>query len=452
MIDVARIPIVTVSYNAPELLHGLVASLRQFYRNPIYAIDGSTPDRVDAIRAAVAPFEGVELRVMNHNIHHGPGMAWAIQNLPLQGPVLFMDTDVVVRRAGFIEALLEQLGPEDYGVGAVAYVNREGFDIPYAYGAIAYLHPPCMLCNVEVMRQWPLPIKHGAPMVAPMQALHDAGKSELLRNVPWCKNDVTIGTNKVYIDHLGMGTSTRTGGYHLEEWFATLEHKRQAVRTAGYNPDLLALIPAEARAIVEVGCSTGALAHAVKALRPQVHYLGLELEPEAAVLAAAHCDGVRALDLEAVDEALYAELADRDCWVFGDVLEHLRDPWKVLTRIRRVLKTGGCVVASIPNVQHWSLQGRLAVGDFRYAADGLMDRTHLRWFTRVTIFELFQSAGLQIEAGIPRIFNEPGREPVLQAIRHMAIAMGRDPEGAVRDALPLQYVVRAVRAPQAHVS
>lgn len=445
---IEQIPIVTVSYNSPELLRGLLVSLRQFYSNPIYVIDGSEPEPLERIRTVVAGFEGVKLIAMNYNIHHGPGMAWAIQNLPLKGPVLFMDTDIVVRRGGFIEALAEQLGPEDYGAGAVAHVNRDGFDIPYAYGAIPYLHPPCMLCNVEVMRQWPLPTKHGAPMVVAMRALHEAGKSELLRNVEWCKNDVTIGTRKVYIDHLGMGTSTRTGGYHLDDWFAELERKRATAPTEGYNPDLLALIPAQARALVEVGCSTGALAHALKSLRPQVHYLGLELDPRAAEQAAAHCDGVRALDLEAADESLYNELADRDCWVFGDVLEHLRDPWKVLKRVRRVLKSGACVVASIPNMQHWSLQGRLAVGDFRYEADGLLDRTHLRWFTRVTIFELFQSAGLKVEAGMPRIFNEPGREPVLQAIRQMAIAMGRDPEGAVCDALPLQYVVRAVRYPE----
>jgi SAM-dependent methyltransferase len=177
-----------------------------------------------------------------------------------------------------------------------------------------------------------------------------------------------------------------------------------------------------------------------------LHYRGLELDPKAAALARRHCDEVLALDIESQGEDFWRQQQDRDCWVFGDVLEHLRDPWRVLGKIRETLPPGGCVVASVPNVQHWSLQGRLAVGEFRYEADGLLDRTHLRWFTRVTLFELFQSAGLRIEGGVPRIFNEPGREPVLAAIRQMALAMGRDPEGAVRDALPLQYVVRAVKA------
>ncbi len=447
--SIQAIPVVTVSYNSPELLQGLLSSLRQFYPNKVHVVDGSTPEHVDRIRAVAAGFENVELHVMGYNIHHGPGMAWAITELPLSGPVLFLDTDIVIRRAGFLELLAEALRPGDYGAGGVAYVNRDGFDIPYAYGAVPYLHPPCMLCNVEVMRQWPLPIKHGAPMVAPMRALHDAGKSELLRHLDWCGNDVLMGTKKVYVDHIGQGTSQATGSYNLDEWFAEVRAKQAAQALpppAGHNPDLLALIPPTAKAIVEIGCSTGALAHAVNSSRPDVHYIGVELDPKAAEIAARFCDGVQALDLEATDDSQFRGYASRDCWVFGDVLEHLRDPWKVLQRIRAVLPPGGCVVASIPNVQHWSLQGRLSVGDFRYESGGLLDRTHLRWFTRVTIFELFQSAGFRIEAGVPRIFDEPGREPVLNAIRQMAMAMGRDPEGAVRDALPLQYVVRAVAA------
>ena len=443
------IEIVVISFNSTELLRGMLTSLRKFYSNKVHVIDGSDAEHLPKIQAVTSTFEDVKLHVMGYNIHHGPGMAWAIQNLELNGQVLFLDTDVEVLRDGFLEELSKALQPGDYGVGGVAYVNREGFDIEYGYGAIAYLHPPCMLCNIEVMRQWPMPIKHGAPMVAPMLALHDAGRSELLRNLEWTKNDVLMGTKKIYINHIGKGTSNSTGGYHLEEWMAEVQ-ARQAGKTTrppsqGYNPDLLSLIPEHAKTIIEVGCSTGSLAYALKSLRPHVHYLGLELDPKAAEIAAQHCDGIVSLDIEGADQSLYKAYADRDCWIFGDVLEHLRDPWKVLNQISSLLPRGGVVVASIPNAQHWSIQGRLSIGEFRYEGTGLLDRTHLRWFTRVTLHEMFHAAGLRIEAGIPRIFNEPGREPVLEAIRHMAVAMGRDPEGAIRDALPLQYVVRAVK-------
>lgn len=453
-----HIPVVTVSYNAPELLQGLLASMRRFYANPIHVVDGSDAEHAPRIAAVVAQFENVRLHAMGYNIHHGPGMAWAIRELDFSGPVLFMDTDIVVLRAGFLEALQEQLRPGDYGVGGVAYVNRDGFDIKYAYGAIAYLHPPCMLCNAEVMRQWPLPVKHGAPMIEAMRALHDSGSSGLLRNLDWCANDVLMGTEKIYIDHIGRGTSSATGGYHLEEWMAQMQAKQAgaAVATASpqpapapqvsYNADLLRLMPPGQRRVLEVGCSTGVLAQAYLAQNPQGDYWGLELDPVAAGIARQHCAQVMALDIEGLADEQWAALSDRDCWVFGDVLEHLRDPWRVLARIRRILPPQGCIVLSVPNAQHWSVQARLANGIFRYEDGGLMDRTHLRWFTRITLLEMLDKAGLRMEAGVPRIFNEPGREAVLPAIRQMAQALGLSADDAVRDALPMQYVVRAVPA------
>jgi hypothetical protein len=100
-------------------------------------------------------------------------------------------------------------------------------------------------------------------------------------------------------------------------------------------------------------------------------------------------------------------------------------------------------VACIPNAQHWSVQARLNCGMFKYEDSGLLDRTHLRWFTRLTIIELFKTSGFEIVEGMSRVFNEPGRDKVLAAIRTMAEATGADPKLAVDDAIPLQWVVRA---------
>ena len=91
-------------------------------------------------------------------------------------------------------------------------------------------------------------------------------------------------------------------------------------------------------------------------------------------------------------------------------MEHLKDPWLILKLIRENISHKGSVVACIPNAQHWSMQAKLSIGDFRYEASGLLDKTHLRWFTRQTIIEMLDQSGFQIEAGIPRIFNEPNRE------------------------------------------
>jgi SAM-dependent methyltransferase len=211
-----------------------------------------------------------------------------------------------------------------------------------------------------------------------------------------------------------------------------------------HNPELLALMPGDASTVVEVGCSSGALAREYKKVNRNCYYVGVEIVPEYVTLAQRYCDKVFELDIESVDEDRLRNDLSCDCWVFGDVLEHLRDPWLLLAKIRKTISNNGSVVACIPNAQHWSVQARLNSGGFRYEIAGLLDRTHLRWFTRTTIMDMFQDAGFAIVEETPRIMNEPDREKALPAIRMMASLTGADPERAVLDAIPFQYVVRAI--------
>ncbi len=211
-----------------------------------------------------------------------------------------------------------------------------------------------------------------------------------------------------------------------------------------HNPDLLKIIPADAQRLVEVGCSSGALAREFKKLSPRCDYLGIEIDPAYAELAKRYCDRTLTLNIEEAGVEFWKEAADRDCWIFGDVLEHTKDPWALLRRVRTAIPAAGVVLACIPNVQHWSIQAKLSIGDFRYEDEGLLDRTHLRWFTKRTIFDLFRQSGFEITQGMPRIFNDPQREKFLPIIEQMAMAVGADPKAAVADALPLQYVVKAI--------
>ena len=211
-----------------------------------------------------------------------------------------------------------------------------------------------------------------------------------------------------------------------------------------HNPDLLRIIPTEAKSIVEVGCSSGALAREYRKINPEVFYLGVEIEPEYARLAERHCDKVMVLDVDQAPDSFFSENAACDCWIFGDTLEHFRDPWQVLGKIRRFIPINGCIVACVPNAQHWSVQARLNCGIFRYEESGLMDRTHLRWFTRITLLELFSTTGFTVTEGFPRIFDEPNRDRFIQVIKQMASLQGADPEQAAYDSTALQYVIRAI--------
>lgn len=211
-----------------------------------------------------------------------------------------------------------------------------------------------------------------------------------------------------------------------------------------HNPDLLALIPVGSSALIDVGCGGGGLVREFKKLNPSAHCIGVDIDPFYTKLAERYCDTCLTVDVDSADESFWQGLQDRDCWIFGDALEHFKDPWSVLRKVRNCLPSHGCVVACIPNAQHWSVQAKLSIGEFRYQDSGLLDRTHLRWFTRKTMIELFQQTGFSLQEGRPRIFNEPNREKVMPFIQSMAQALGANAEEAVRDAIALQYVVRAV--------
>jgi trans-aconitate methyltransferase len=213
-----------------------------------------------------------------------------------------------------------------------------------------------------------------------------------------------------------------------------------------HNADLLRLIPEKASRLIEIGCSSGALAREFRKINPACHYYGIDIVPDYIDLARRYCDEAIALDIETADASFFTAHRDRDCWIFADTLEHLKDPWRILREIRKVIPEHGSIAACIPNAQHWSVIVRLALGDFRYEDAGLLDRTHLRWFTRQTIIELFGDTGFEIDEGNSRIFPDQNREAFLPALSQIAVAAGRDPDTVLADTTAFQYVVRAIPA------
>ncbi len=209
------------------------------------------------------------------------------------------------------------------------------------------------------------------------------------------------------------------------------------------NADLLALIPPGVARVVEPGCSAGALAREYRARNAASEYVGIEVEAQYAELARRHCSRVVVADLERMTDAELDALAPADCWVFGDVLEHLVDPWRLLARIKPRLAVGGCVVACIPNMQHWSVLARLASGQLFYEDKGLLDRTHLRWFTRTTIVPLFENAGFRVTLLNGRMFEVPSAAAAIAAVRTLAVALGVERTRAIEDTGVLQWLVRA---------
>ena len=144
--------------------------------------------------------------------------------------------------------------------------------------------------------------------------------------------------------------------------------------------------------VLDVGCSSGYLARPLTEAGARV--VGLELDPAAAAEARSVCADVVVGDVESME--LPFESGSFDVVVCGDVVEHLRSPGEALARLRPLLRPGGRLVLTTPNVANWSMRLSLLVGRWRYTERGILDRTHTHLFTRKTLVETVEGAGYRV--------------------------------------------------------
>lgn len=156
---------------------------------------------------------------------------------------------------------------------------------------------------------------------------------------------------------------------------------------------LLDRIPQDA-VVLDCGCAGGFLARAARRER-NATVDGVEIDPGAARRAADACRRVWVGSLEDPD-FLASISGSYDRVLFGDVLEHLATPEIALRRVTELLAPGGRILIAIPNIAYWKVRADLIRGRFEYADSGLMDRTHLRFYTYRTILELVDAAGCRV--------------------------------------------------------
>jgi 2-polyprenyl-3-methyl-5-hydroxy-6-metoxy-1,4-benzoquinol methylase len=161
--------------------------------------------------------------------------------------------------------------------------------------------------------------------------------------------------------------------------------------------------------VIDFGCATGFLARLLKDRHCKV--VGIEIDPEAATTAEKYCEKVHVVDLDRISPVELLTGQKFDVAIFGDVLEHLRDPWRILEETRELLTPEGYIVASIPNVAHGAIRLALLQGQFEYSTMGILDNTHLKFFTRKTAQELFERSGYFVDV-IDRT-----REPIFSKSR-----------------------------------
>jgi len=158
--------------------------------------------------------------------------------------------------------------------------------------------------------------------------------------------------------------------------------------------EMLAYVPEHCQKVLDVGCGRGNFGKSLKQIR-SIEVWGIEPVASAAAEAATKLDHVI--------EGIFAPESDLpqgsfDAIFFNDVLEHLVDPAAALLLAATLLKPGGVVIASIPNIRHFQAQWEVVVrGEWPERDSGIFDRTHLRFFTRKSIAKLFAASGFAVE-------------------------------------------------------
>lgn len=149
----------------------------------------------------------------------------------------------------------------------------------------------------------------------------------------------------------------------------------------------------EDASILEVGCACGSNFCVIKEQNPSARLYGIEFNPRAAAIAANFAQ-VDAIDVQTLNHPEWENKFSGI--IMGDVLEHLQDPWTTLQNMYKITRPGGRIVISVPNITHISIYSSMLHNQWAYADSGILDRTHLRFFTKTTARELLAQAGYKL--------------------------------------------------------
>lgn len=159
--------------------------------------------------------------------------------------------------------------------------------------------------------------------------------------------------------------------------------------------DIIESIPNGKHNILDVGCGEGWTLKKLKDSGKAKQVIGIEINENAAKIARNNVDFVITTDVELLLPPFKEKIFDYI--IFGDVLEHLINPKKVLEKYSCYLKDNGYIIASLPNIRYIGILIRLFFfGEFEYVNAGILDESHLRFFTKKSIYRLFKQSGLEI--------------------------------------------------------
>jgi SAM-dependent methyltransferase len=199
-----------------------------------------------------------------------------------------------------------------------------------------------------------------------------------------------------------------------------------------YKARIAAVISEGPHRVLDVGCAAGRLGQKLREQNKVAELIGVEVFEAPAAEAAGCYDRVYVDDIETL-ELPYEEYFDYV--ICGDILEHLHDPWTTLEKLHRLLKPGGVIIASIPNIRYWRILRDLVLfGKWEYGDAGILDNTHLRFFTSSSFLDALRRARFRI--AFHEVWIGGRRQGLLNKITG----------GVFQDFLGSQVMVKAVKA------
>jgi len=206
------------------------------------------------------------------------------------------------------------------------------------------------------------------------------------------------------------------------------------------RPELVQLVEPRGLRILEVGCAQGAMGASLLAAGAR-QVVGIDIHEPSLEVARSRLSAAHRVDLNAREPLPYPN-GHFDLITFADVLEHIVDPAEVLRHLRRWLGTDGRILISIPNIRHESVVLPLLVeGKWEYADYGILDRTHLRFFTKAGVKKLLDDAGFALVGKM--MGNRSPRPPYLGPALELIEKLGGDPQRFLEECDVVQFVFLA---------
>lgn len=249
-----------------------------------------------------------------------------------------------------------------------------------------------------------------------------------------CYNSIIYNYNYNFRLHNYIPERTANSNKFKEKWGFNIEYYNNA------RYDLIELISEEhntALSILEVGCGIGTTLLNIKYNYPNSTLYGIELVDSVAALGSKMLNIING-NIENMELSIPSN--SLDYIIFGDVLEHLHNPHAIINKMKNYLKPNGSILTSIPNIMNASVIYKLLQGNFKYQNSGILDNTHLKFFTKKEIIDMFTECGYSIESITSRILETESTEAYSSFFSKLLSIEGLAPR---EEFDTFQYIVKA---------